>query len=186
MQVQVLHTLAGIRPGVGHNPVPVDIEAQLRGHGGGELHQPAQQLLAFSTAGVAHGGNMTGRDNQDMLGRLRVGIPEGHRLIGTLDDRCRNRARDDPAEDAVHYRLLPRSIAMWAAAAIAAVSNRRTLGPRATGVHPALMAASRSSSVKPPSGPTRTVTSPAGVSGALPSPSASQRAPERARTMNAA
>src|SRR5690606_230342 len=110
MQVEVLDALPGIGPGIGHDPVSVNIEAQLRGHGSGELHQPAQQLLTFRAAGVADGRNMPGWDDQDVLGRLRVGVPECQRIIGTLDDGCRDRSRDDPAEDAIHYRLLTRSI----------------------------------------------------------------------------
>ena len=98
-------------------------------------------------------------NHQHVHRRLRIDVPEGQRVVRALDDRRRNLARHDPAEQAVSHGppLSARGVTA-AAAARAAVSNRRVWAPGARAGSPPRRSARRSSrSVRPP-GRSTTVT----------------------------
>jgi len=99
MQVQVIDRLPAVRAGVHHYAV-AGLESlrprQLRR----DRHQvPKHRRVRFGR--VRHRGHMLLGDNQQVLGRLRMNIDEGERVLILVQTLRRNRSGDDTTEETI-------------------------------------------------------------------------------------
>src|SRR6476660_1237895 len=98
------------------------------------------------------------RDHEDVRRRLRIDVAEGDRVLVLADDLRRDLPAHDAAEQAGVGHVVFSSARVSASAAMAAVSNRRTLVPSDAPRQPPSSKASRSAGSKPPSGPSARTT----------------------------
>jgi len=103
VQVQVIHALAPVATGVGHDPIPTRIEPELGGNLRCEGEQPAEQSVSRLSFSVAHGTQVRHRDNEDVCRRYRLYVPEGNEVRRLLDHAGVDLAPCDLAEDAISH-----------------------------------------------------------------------------------
>ena len=93
------HRLAGLRPAIDHEPI-AGLQSILTSKTIRKLHQATHQLrMRFGKIG--HGGNMVGRDDEEVGWRLGVDVFEGQHPFTFCHDVRGKGALDDTAEEAL-------------------------------------------------------------------------------------
>ena len=98
--MEVEHRLAGVRSGVGQDPVTALVDSLIASDLARQAQQLSEQRLV---AGRRHGeiSDMVPRDDQDMDRRLRGEIGKGDRMGGFRQEAGVEIPARDPAKDAV-------------------------------------------------------------------------------------
>jgi len=107
MQMQVIHALAAISPGIGHDPIAARIEPKFGCNLRSKGKEPAQHPLPHFALGLARGAYVGERDHQHVGRRHWLDIPECNELRRFLHDAATDFTVRDLAENAVSHRLLP-------------------------------------------------------------------------------
>src|SRR3954469_16833805 len=81
VQVQVIHALAGILPGVRHDSVALTVQAQLACNLSGKLKQSAEQPFSVGALGIAYRGDVTGGYHEHVHRCLRVDVAEREGIV---------------------------------------------------------------------------------------------------------
>ncbi len=102
MQMQMVHRLAAIVPGIHDDPVPI-LQPLFAGDLGRGRHQMTHQCSIFHQR-LRSGTNMLLRNNKQVGGRLRINVGEANAEFVFVHTVSRNGSGDDLAEQAVRRR----------------------------------------------------------------------------------
>jgi hypothetical protein len=105
--MQVEHRLSRLAIAIEHRAISALAESLAGRQLSGSSQHPADQRVIVRTE-IVGGRDVLPRDDEQVHRRLWIDVAERDEIVVFVNNRCRNLAGDDAAEQAVHLRMIDR------------------------------------------------------------------------------